>query len=90
MNTAEHNKLNALVNRACALQAEADRIVAELESFADMKACDRDAQNLAGMETAEQANEYRKLRIEAAIDKLRGVSNDAYEAAEICNSGLLF
>lgn len=91
MNTQEHNALNALVNRACAIQYEADKIVAALEGFADMKATDLDQKYLAGGAfDGVEANEYRKLQIERAIMKLRAISAEAQEAAEACNAGLLF
>jgi hypothetical protein len=91
MNTQEHNALNALVNRCCALQYEADKIIAALEGFADMQPSERDAQYLTGgAADAREANEYRKLQIERAIAKLRAVAVEAEEAAEACNSGLLF
>lgn len=91
MHTAEHNKLNDLVNKCCRLQSEADKIIAELESFADMQASDKDKENpIYEYNSAEDANQLRKDRIEMAIVYLQSVSCQSEQAAEACNSALLY
>lgn len=91
MNTAEHNALNALVNRCCALEYEAERIEAELTGLLDMAPSEKDAQHLVGgCADAAEANAYRIARVEEALRIIGQIAAKAQEAAEVCNSGLLF